>query len=84
MLGPLPKLYRVAVCAIALLLFGAAGAWAALMLPYPVLVSAGASVGLAVGVVCAYLLLHERTPSPLVQISHPSRHPRHTPRHRLG
>ena len=37
----------------------AAGAWAAFMLPSPVLVSAGASVGLAIGVVFTYLLIHQ-------------------------
>lgn len=57
-LGPLPKIYRVIVLVSALLLFVGAGAWAAFMLPYPILVSAGASVGLAVGAVIAYLLLH--------------------------
>ena len=59
MLGPLPKLYRVIVSLSALLLFVGAGAWGAFMLPYPILVSVGASVGLAIGVVCAYLLLHQ-------------------------
>lgn len=65
MLGPLPKLYRVVVALAALLVCAAAGAWSAFMLPYPVLVGAGASVGLAVGVACAYLLLHQsRTATP--------------------
>ncbi len=59
MLGPLPKLYRVVVSVAALLLFVAGGAWAAFMLPYPILISAGASFGLALGAVCAYLLLHQ-------------------------
>lgn len=64
MLGPLPKLYRVVVSVVALLLFVAGGAWTALMLPYPILVSAGASVGLAVGALMAYLLLHETHHAP--------------------
>ncbi|MGH3333822.1 MAG: hypothetical protein ACRDPJ_21215 [Nocardioidaceae bacterium] len=59
MLGPLPQLYRVIVTVTALVIFIAGGAWAAFMLPYPILVSAGASVGLTMGVLCAYLLLHE-------------------------
>jgi hypothetical protein len=69
-LGPLPKLYRIVVSVVALLLFVSGGAWAAFMLPYPILVSAGASVGLAVGALIAYLLLHE------------SHAPRHVPMHR--
>lgn len=66
MLGPLPKFYRVIVSAVALIVFIGAGAWAAFMLPYPVLVSAGASVGLAVGAVITYLLVHtpESAPEP--------------------
>lgn len=59
MLGPLPKLYRVAVSLAAVAVFAAAGAWVALMSPYPVLLSAGAGVGLAVGAICAHLLLHD-------------------------
>ena len=59
MLGPLPKLYRLYVSLSALAVFVAAGAWAAFMLPSRVLVSAGASVGLAIGVVFTYLLIHE-------------------------
>lgn len=59
MLGPLPKLYRVAVSVAALLVFVVGGAWAAFMLPYPVLVSVGASVGLGLGAVCAHLLVHQ-------------------------
>lgn len=64
MLGPLPKLYRVAVGVAALVLFVAAGAWAAFVIPYPILVSVGASVGLAFGALCAFLLLRDahRTP----------------------
>ena len=45
MLGPLPKLYRVAVSVVALLVFVGAGAYAAFLLPYPILISVGASVG---------------------------------------
>lgn len=59
-LGPLPKMYRVVVTVAALLVFVGGGAWAAYALPYPFLVSAGASVGLAVGALTSYLLLHTR------------------------
>ena len=58
MLGPLPRIYRLIVAVAALLLFVGAGAFAAYALPYPILVSAGASVGLAVGAIAAYLLVH--------------------------
>lgn len=57
-LGPLPRMYRIIVVAAAVLLFVGAGALAAYTLPYPILVSAGASVGLAVGAIAAYLLVH--------------------------
>lgn len=60
MLGPLPRMYRVIVVAAAVLLFVGAGALAAYTLPYPILISAGASVGLAVGAIAAYLLVHPR------------------------
>ncbi|GAB2753556.1 hypothetical protein [Nocardioides pakistanensis] len=63
MLGPLPKFYRVIVSAVALTVFIGAGAWAAFMLPYPVLVGAGASVGLVVGAVITYLLVHAPEPA---------------------
>lgn len=59
MLGPLPRLYQVLVAAVAVALFVGAGIWAAVMLPYPTLVSVGASIGLVVGAVCAFLLVHE-------------------------
>ena len=74
MLGPLPKFYRVVVALAALLIFVGVGAWAAFMLPYPILISAGASVGLGVGAVCAYLLVHQ---------SHTSAQPHRVRRRRL-
>jgi Na+-transporting methylmalonyl-CoA/oxaloacetate decarboxylase beta subunit len=58
-LGPLPKLYRLVVAVAALLVFVGVGAWAAFLLAYPVLISVGASIGLGLGTVCAYLLLHQ-------------------------
>ena len=59
MLGPLPRLYRIIVSIIALTVFVAAGAWAAYALPYPFLISAGAGVGLAVGGLATFFLLHQ-------------------------
>jgi Na+/H+ antiporter NhaC len=58
-LGPLPRLYRAIVAAAAVVVFVTGGAWAAFVLPYPILISVGASVGLAAGAICAYLLLHQ-------------------------
>ena len=58
-LGPLPRLYRIIVSVIALAVFVAGGVWAAYTFPYPRLVSVGASIGLAVGADCAFLLLHD-------------------------
>jgi len=75
-LGPLPKLYQIVVSVVALLLFVAGGAWAAFMLPYPFLVSAGASVGLALGALMAYLLLHESHHAPRQVPLHRDRGPR--------
>jgi hypothetical protein len=72
-LGPLPKLYRVIVSVATLVVFVAVGVWAAFRLPYPQLVSVGASVGLGLGVVCAYLLVHQW---------HASVQPRHVRRRR--
>lgn len=63
MLGPLPKLHRVVVSISALVVFVAVGVWAAFRLPYPEVVAVGASVGLGVGVVIAYLLVRA-TPQP--------------------
>jgi hypothetical protein len=59
-LGPLPTIYRVVVSIAALLVFAVAGAWAAFMISYPVLLTVGASIGLAVGAACAYLLVHQK------------------------
>ncbi len=74
MLGPLPKLYRVAVSTVVMLVFIVGGAWAAFVLPYPILLSAGASIGLGLGAVAAYLLIHQ---------SHTVAQPHHLRRHRL-
>lgn len=63
MLGPLPRMYRIAVAVVALLLGIAGGAWAAFMLPYPILITAGASVGLGVGALVTYALVHQSDPA---------------------
>lgn len=69
MLGPLPQVYRIIVSVIALAVFVAGGVWAAFMLPFPILVSVGASSGLAIGGVCAFFLLHEFHHAPVPQTS---------------
>jgi hypothetical protein len=58
-LGPLPRLYRIVVSVVAIMVFAAGGAWAAYTLPYPFLLSVGAGIGLAVGGVCTFVLLHD-------------------------
>ena len=63
MLGPLPRLYRFLVATTALLVCVAGGALAAFVLPYPVLVAVGASVGLAVGALAAFLLVRQTPPA---------------------
>jgi hypothetical protein len=55
-------MYRFVVTLLALVVCAAGGAWAALLLPDSVLVIAGVSAGLAVGVVSAFLLVHDRSP----------------------
>jgi len=55
----LPQVYRIIVSVVAIAVFVAGGAWAAFMLPYPILLSVGASSGFAIGGVCVFLLLHE-------------------------
>lgn len=69
MLGPLPQVYRFIVSVIALAVFVAGGAWAAFMLPFPILVSVGASSGLAIGAICVFLLLHDFHHVPMPQTS---------------
>jgi len=68
-LGPLPQIYRIIVSVIALTVFVAGGVWAAFRLPFPILVSVGASSGLAIGAICVFLLLHEFHHAPMQQTS---------------
>lgn len=68
MLGPLPKLYRYLVCLSAIAIFVAGGVWAAFLLPTRIRVLAGPGVGLAIGALAAFVLLHDfdhRTPAPV-------------------
>jgi hypothetical protein len=58
-LGPLPRMYRYIVSVIALAVFMAGGVWAAYAVPYPILLSAGAGVGLALGGLATFFLLHQ-------------------------
>ena len=59
MLGPLPTLYRVVVCACALAAFVGFGAWLTHTLPGPFLAPAGAGMGAGIGVAAALALLHD-------------------------
>lgn len=59
MLGPLPPLHRWVVCALALLACIGLGAWLAFTLPIPLLATAGAGIGAALGCVVVMLLLHD-------------------------
>jgi hypothetical protein len=58
-LGPLPRLYRIIVSVVAIVVFAAGGVWAAYTLPYPFVLSVGAGIGLAVGGLCTFVLLHD-------------------------
>ena len=64
MLGPLPRLHRWIVCALALVTCIGVGAWLAFTLPIPVLAGSGAVVGAALGLVVVLLLLHDGTAHP--------------------
>lgn len=64
MLGPLPRLYRFVLAVIAVVVFLGAGAWIAQFTALPMLASVGAGVGAAIGLVAAYLLVHDFTARP--------------------
>lgn len=72
MLGPLPRLHQVAVVATALAVFVGLGVWAGVLESVPVLVTGGATLGVLVGAVTAWLLVHE----PHGARSRPDAHPR--------
>lgn len=62
MLGPLPTLYRVVVCAFAFLSFVGLGLWLAQLMPESALASIGTSLGAGLGIVVVLLLLHDARP----------------------
>lgn len=66
MLGPLPVLYKLLVALTATVVCAAVGMWGAVVLPYYDLVVVGSGVGLAIGGLCVFFLLHDfgRAPSP--------------------
>jgi hypothetical protein len=57
-LGPLPLIYRWIVCVLALLACVGLGAWLAFKLPVS-LITGGAAIGAALGVVVVMLVLHD-------------------------
>lgn len=59
MLGPLPTLYRVVVCALAFLAFVGLGVWLARLMPDSALASVGTSLGAGLGIVVVLLLRHD-------------------------
>jgi hypothetical protein len=71
MLGPLPRLHRWTVGALALLACIGVGAWLADSLPIPLLAPAGATIGAALGLLLVLLLLRDHQRSH--QGSHPAR-----------
>lgn len=77
MLGPLPLLYRCLVFVAALVICMGVGAWVAFVLPYPIVVAKGASVGLVLGGLLAFLLLHEFANLSAPQANRVRRTPQH-------
>ncbi len=59
MAGSLPRLYRIVVLMVVLLICTAAGAWLGASPSVPFLVGTGVLGGVAVGVLAAYALLHQ-------------------------
>ena len=68
MLGPLPRLHRWTVGALALVACIGVGAWLASVLPVPLLAPAGAAIGAALGLLLVLLLVRDHH-----QRSHPAR-----------
>ena len=60
MLGPLPMLYRIVVCVLALLACAGVGAWVAWTLRVPMMAPAGAVLGTALGVLVVALVLRDQ------------------------
>lgn len=59
MFGPLPRLHRFLVVAIALAVGLVAGIWFVNSTPLPALVAAGIGWGILAGLLLAYVLLHD-------------------------
>lgn len=57
--GPLPRLYRLVIVAVVLAHFVGLGVWMGFDPRVPVLVGSGAALGVAVGMLMAWLLVHE-------------------------
>lgn len=68
MLGPLPRLHRWTVGALALVACIGVGAWLASFLPVPLLAPAGAAIGAALGLLLVLLLVRDHHHG-----SHPAR-----------
>ena len=72
MLGPLPPLYRYAVCALAFVGCVGTGAW--LGLTFSRVAASGAGVGAALGLVAVALLLHDHSEPRPARTRHRLRH----------
>ena len=64
MLGPLPRLHRWIVCALALVTCIGVGAWLAFTLPIAVIAPTGAMIGAMLGALVVLGMLHEDEPRP--------------------
>jgi hypothetical protein len=76
MLGPLPPLHRLVLCALTLLTCTGLGAWLGYRLVVPLLPSVGAVIGSALGLVLVALLLNEPPHARPARRSQRHRHPR--------
>ena len=65
MFGPLPLLHRIALALVTAASGVLAGAWAAHATPLPLAVSMGAIVGGLLGLVVAYVVVHQPQPRPV-------------------
>lgn len=72
MLGPLPPLYRYAVCVVAFVGCLGAGAWLAHL--FPQLTSSAVGVGAGLGLVLVALLLHDHSEHRPARVRHRLRH----------
>jgi hypothetical protein len=70
-LGPLPRLYRVLLIIVSVVVFLVAGAWVGHLSAVPVPIAAGALLGAVAGLAVAWALLHD-----FHHAAHPARVPR--------